>query len=110
MTNIINLNNGKAVLEWRAASGNTVEIVDITVANICRREGWGRKLLEHLFKKLPDDITTVYAITRIENEIAQEFYEATNFRVVAVLRRFYNDTNHRGADAIMFGRSPRGPV
>lgn len=111
----IHLNESKARLVWRYGSGNTVEILDIDVDNECRRQGWGRKLLEHLFNSLSGDIRLVYAITRSTNETAQEFYEATRFRVIAPLRRFYNEPGEEGErvygiDAIMYGRLPKGPV
>lgn len=106
--------HGKLV--YRIAPGATCEIVDIEVESEYRGLGIGRKLLEMLFRTLHDrapgpdgKVETVYAITRHDNEIAQEFYEATKFRVVGVLRRFYSP--HRaGVDAIMYGRKIEGVV
>lgn len=88
----------------------TVEIVDIEVPPQHRGKGFGRKLLEMLFRH-PHvaDQATVYAITRTDNLIAQHFYERCQFEVTAVLRRFYS-RGERAADAVMYGRSPRGPV
>ena len=89
----------------RQGSGNTVEILDIQVGSV-RRKGRGRELVERLMKSLPEECHLVFAITRTCNLIAQEFYEALGFRVVAVLRDFYGAKSGEGsdvADAIMFG-------
>lgn len=95
-------------IEYRRAPGNTVEIVNIEVHSDHRVQGVGRKLLECLFAA-ESDASTVYAITRDDNFIAQLFYEKTKFEVTAVLRRFY-DRKTRAVDAIMYGRGPKGPV
>lgn len=92
---------------WQRRHDETVEIVDIAV-NTERRKGKGRRLLELLFRKLRPE-TRVFAITRIDNEIAQQFYEKCCFEVVGVLRRFYSSAHHC-ADAIMYGRKAGGPV
>jgi ribosomal protein S18 acetylase RimI-like enzyme len=97
----------KGFLKYRFAPGRTVEIVDIEVDPLVRGNGWGRRLLEILFKRLDDSVVTVYAITRTENEVAIQFYESCRFEVLGVLRRFYGG---KGVNAIMYGRSPRGPV
>lgn len=93
-------------LDYREGSGQTVEIYDIQVGSD-RRKGRGKALLDALFKSLPAD-TRVWAITRAENEVAQEFYEACGFRVCGVLRRFYS--GYTGVDAIMFIRKAGGPL
>lgn len=103
-------------LVYRIAPGATCEIVDIEVDSEHRGKGVGRDLIQQLFKRLEElpptkdgKIDTVYAITRMDNEIAQEFYEHCKFRVVGVLRRFY--CRHRaGADAVMYGRRIEGVV
>ncbi len=104
----ITLNSPEDFLDWRVGSGNTVEIFDIVVGSN-RREGKGRKLMEKLFKRVPW-ASCVYAITRIDNEVAQQFYEKLLFTNVGVLRRFYRDERSRGADAVIYGRPPGGPV
>lgn len=91
-------------LVYREGSGHSVEIFDIQVKSE-RRVGKGRMLMELLFSGLKPG-TKVWAITRAENEIAQEFYESLGFRVVGVLREFYAD--EPGVDAIMYGRKAGG--
>lgn len=98
----------KDFLKWRVGSGNTVEIFDIEVASIHRRQGGGRWMVNFLVDHcLPEGTKLVWAITRASNLKAHEFYEEMKFRVVAVLRDFYGDKGSLGqdqADAIMFGR------
>ncbi len=93
-------------LIWERRDDGTVEIRDIHVDNEYRRKGIGRKMLEVLFRQL-DGATRVWAITRAENQVAQQFYERCCFRDVSILRRFYND---KTLDAIMFVRCAGGPV
>lgn len=93
-------------LVWREGSGDTIEIYDIAVASERRRTGIGRQLVGMLLKDyVPPGVRLVWAVTRYTNLIAQEFYEALGFRVVAVLRNFYKDEpdGKNVADAIMFG-------
>ena len=92
-------------LDWRLASGGTVEIMDIVV-NSDRRKGVGRKLVSALLR-FHDPLTRVWAITRSENLIAQKFYEALGFDAIP-LRRFYSD--EKRIDAVMYIRSAGGPV
>lgn len=94
-------------IAYREGSGGTVEIYDIVV-NSARRKGIGRRLLENLFR-LVGKGKRVFAITRIENEIAVQFYQACGFEIIGVLRRFYSDSAG-GVDALMFGRSSEGPI
>lgn len=100
--------DGPDFIEWRAGSGNTLEIFDIAVRSE-RRQGRGRQLVQHLFSQFPD-APLVWAITRGDNEVAQHFYAALRFRVVGVLRRFYGDSDRTADMGIVYGRSPRGPV
>lgn len=76
------------------APGRTVEIVDITV-NGDRRKGVGRRMVARLVNNLkgikPFPPSTVYAITRIDNRIAQLFYEGLGFRISGRLHDFYRD-------------------
>lgn len=94
-------------LDWREGSGGTIEIFDIAVMSV-RGNGRGRRLVEKLFETV-QDAPLVFAITRSRYPIAQQFYEHLGFRVVGVLRDFY-DGGANGVDAIMYGRSPKGPV
>jgi ribosomal protein S18 acetylase RimI-like enzyme len=97
-------------LDWRVNPGGVCEIVDIEVKAEFRGRGFGRRLLETLFAK-PEvrACQTVYAITRVDNLVAQQFYEKCMFEVTGILRRFYS-REERVVDAVMYGRSPRGPV
>ncbi len=91
-------------LEWRQGSGTTIEIFDICVGSE-RRVGKGRALVYQLYKLIPPDTKLVWAITRADNFIAQEFYEELNFRVVGVLRCFYKEDKHdRTVDALLYGK------
>lgn len=96
-------------LEYRYGPGRTVEIVNIEVDGQHRREGIGRKLVEGLIAEVKGKADMVYAVTRATNEVAHAFYESLQFRVVGVLRRFYAAEDKR-IDAVMFGRSVRGPI
>jgi len=98
----IELNGGQDFLVWRLGSGNTVEILDIHVGSR-RRRGIGRRLVNMMLARIPKNIVMVYAITRTENFIAQEFYEELRFRVIAPLRHFYRDQKEPTVDAIMYG-------
>ena len=102
---------------WRNGSGGTIEILDIAVQSE-RGVGRGRMLMEKLFAVINDnrkDNPLVFAITRSSYPIAQQFYEHLGFRVVGVLRDFYTLSEGGGdgimrVDAIMYGRSARGPI
>ena len=93
-------------LLWRQGSGHTVEIYDLMVDATCRRNGVGRKLVDKLLDHyLPAGTRLVFAITRTSNFIAQQFYEELRFRVVGILRNFYQDERSpEQVDAIMYGR------
>lgn len=109
MSNIkrITLNTGEDFLDWRQGSGNTIEIYDIVV-NSSRRKGVGRALVSTLLASLPEE-TVVWAITRTENRIAQEFYHGLRFHVIGVLYEFYDSACGK-VDAVMYGRKAGGPV
>lgn len=93
-------------LQWRYDSGGTVSIVDIHVDGECRRCGVGKSMVQDLQGMLKPG-TMIWAITRAENIIAQEFWEGMRFRVIGVLRDFYATDPHsrEGVDAIMYGRA-----
>lgn len=102
----ITLEDPRDFVDYREGSGHTIEIFDIQVGSE-RRQGKGRRLLELLFAHLKPE-TRVWAITRADNETAQQFYEACQFKTVNVLRRFYGPAV--GVDALMFVRKAGGPV
>lgn len=91
-------------LIYREGSGDTIEIFDIVV-NSKRRCGIGKSMIRKLMASIPRGTKLVWAITRSENFIAQQFYESERFRIIAVLREFYKDGDHPPTiDAIMYGR------
>lgn len=94
-------------VEYMRGSGNTVEIRDILVMSE-RRRGVGRKLIIELLSRMPAEFPEchlLWALTRAENKIAQEFYEAMGFRLIGGLFDFYKDTPPSGrVDAVMYGR------
>ncbi len=97
----------RGVLDYRAGSGRSYEIFDITVPNEERRIGVGRRLVDLLIKECEKEgITRIYAIARAENRIAGEFYEALNFRSVPLYDFYGVRTEHgdRTVDAIMYIR------
>lgn len=96
-------------LLYRQGSGTTVEILDIVVGSE-RRKGVGRNLINQLLGLLPVEVKLVFAITRSDNFIAQQFYESLHFRVVGVLRNFYQDTPGvlNQVDAVMYGLDRSG--
>jgi len=88
-------------LLFRRGPGGTVEIVDLHVGGEYRREGVGRKMVDLLVDGLKfTEYRRVYAITRAENRIAQDFYRGTGFRLCGALKGFYPE-----GDAIMFVRN-----
>jgi ribosomal protein S18 acetylase RimI-like enzyme len=91
-------------LDWREGSGSTIEIFDVAVGSE-RRAGKGRRLLRMLFAAVPAGTVTVWAITRAKNTIAREWYVGCGFRVVGLLRGFY-EGDARQIDAIMYARRP----
>lgn len=97
----------ESYLDFRPGSGNSMEIYDIVVASPYRRQGYGRKLVDALIKKCEVlGINRIYAITRAENRIAQEFYEELNFRP-SPLYNFYGvrtESGDRTIDAVMYIR------
>lgn len=99
------IGNNLDYIDWRKASGGTVEIMDIAV-NSDRRKGIGRSLVSQLMKCFAPEVR-VWAITRAENIIAQKFYEALQFDAIP-LRRFYS--SEKNIDAVMYIRSAGGPV
>jgi ribosomal protein S18 acetylase RimI-like enzyme len=68
--------NKKDYLIYREGSGHTLEIFDIAVYGH-RRSGVGTQLFNILLKETTE--TRIFAITRKENEIAQQFYAKLGF-------------------------------
>ena len=96
------IDNEKNFLEYRVGSGRTIEIFDIVVGTD-RRKGIGTQLIQKLLERIPDDISLVFAITRVSNLIAQQFYEANEFRIVGRLHNFYQDGPEGTESALMYG-------
>lgn len=99
---------GRSYLVYREGSGNSFEIFNVEVHNSDgRRCGIGKKMVDQLIKVCENfDKKRLYAITRAENRIAQEWYESMNFRAIP-LYDFYGMRTiegHRTVDAIMFVR------
>lgn len=101
--------NARDFLVWRAGSGRTIEIFDIQVGSE-RRVGKGTKLIDALLQnlkglRLPGEIkpALIYAITRISNTLAQEFYEKLGFHIVGRLHYFYREANDSSEHAVMYG-------
>ena len=97
----ITLGDGRDFLDWREGQARTVEVFDIVVGTE-RRKGIGRKLVERLLAEIPKDTAIVYAITRMGNVIAHEFYESLGFRIVGRLHNFYRDGGEVES-ALMYG-------
>lgn len=104
----IELSGGKDFLAWRRGSGNTIEIYDIEVGSE-RRKGVGRLMVSMLLRAVRPQEATVFAITRAENKIAQDFYFACGFHVAGALYEFYDSRCGR-VDALMYARRAAGPV
>jgi ribosomal protein S18 acetylase RimI-like enzyme len=99
MHKLITLDDRSDFLLYREGSGKTIEIFDIAV-NTERRKGKGRQLVNLLFANVPQGTKRVWAITRADNFVAQQFYEELRFRSIP-LRDFYGEG---GVDAVMYVR------
>ena len=100
----VEVNDGQDFLVWRQGMGYTVEILDIHVCGERRRQGYGKRLLDLLLRDIPPDTKLLFAITRVSNTIAQEFYEAMGFRIVGRLHKFYKESKGSGEHALMYGK------
>ena len=96
--------DGLDFLDWRPGSGRSVEIFDIVV-NSERRKGHGRKLVEKLLQAIEPRTSLIFAVTRISNEVAAQFYAAVGFRILGRLHNFYRDGGLPGEveSALVFG-------
>ncbi len=86
----IQLNDPRDFLIWRKGMGRTVELFDIQVGSE-RRKGRGKELIETLLRRLPKNTAHVFAITRLSNATAHQFYESLGWRIVGRLHYFYRD-------------------
>ncbi len=79
----IDTENGYVV--WRRGTGDNVELLHLRVTTE-RRVGYGRSLLCQMLEKLIDNppYHTVFGFTRLENQIAIEFYQAMGFETTVV--------------------------
>lgn len=99
------LNDGKDFVVWRLGMGRTAEILDIQVSSE-RRKGVGRELVELAVRTIrgnAPDVAIVYAITRLKNTIAHQFYEALGFRLVGRLHYFYRNSGDKSEHALVYG-------
>jgi len=87
------------VVQYRQGSGLSTEIFNIVVSSE-RGVGKGRRLVEQVKEDVKEQSKLLYAITRVSNRIALQFYKGIGFRVIARLNEFYRDTNE---DGIMLG-------
>ena len=79
-----------------------MEILEIEVGSE-RRKGKGRALIALLLRDMVRPGTEkVWAITRESNRIAQQFYGAVGFELLAKLCDFHGAGEH----ALMYGRRP----
>ena len=98
----LTLEDYRDFIDWRPGSGRSVEIFDIAVGS-ARRQGRGRELIRKLLTEIPKETSLVFAITRIGNTIAQQFYESCGFRLVGRLHNFYRDGANGNEHALMYG-------
>lgn len=101
------LHHDRGRLEYRPGSGGSYEIFDISVPGECRRTGVARAMVNKLIKVCEvQGVKRIYAITRAENRIAQEFYAEMHFRPTPLFD-FYGTRTVAGdttVDAVMYVR------
>ena len=100
MIHRITLDDPGDYLDYRLGMGDSVEIYDIAIHSE-RRRGRGRQLVNLMLENVRANYPTtrqVFAITRISNTIAHEFYEALGFNIIGRLHYFYVDEH-----ALMYG-------
>ncbi len=69
-----------------------VHLLNLAVAPECRRQGWGRKLLEDVVQMAQKQgLRWVVLEVRISNQPAQRLYEAFGFRRVQRLPAYYGN-------------------
>lgn len=84
-------------LVYREGMGGTVELFDIAVMSE-RGKGIGRKLVNSLIRRVQGEYLEIFAITRISNTVAQQFYEALGFRICARIHNFYCEVVEKSPD------------
>lgn len=90
-------------LIWRPGSGErTIELYEISVCNEHRRTGRGTWLVNRMLEEIPKNTATVFAITRLSNKRAQEFYEALGFHRLGKLAHLYYEVDTRET-AVVYG-------
>ena len=90
---------------FRSGMARTIELFDIQVGS-SRREGKGKQLVQamlDILKEKESDVSMVYAIVRLSNAIAHQFYEALDFRLVGRLHYFYRDGGGKNEHALVYG-------
>lgn len=66
------------------------DVMNLAVAPEYRRQGIGRALLRHLEEALHrDGIETLFLEVRASNEPARRLYEASDYRVAGVRKKYY---------------------
>lgn len=85
-------------LEYRVAPCYMVEIVNIEVSNLHRREGKGREMVGQLINWCAaNSIRSIFVMTRASNKIAREFYESLGFHLISTLAWFYPGADSHAA-------------
>lgn len=77
----------------------TIEIVNIVVDKMKRKQGIGSKLLEYTMKKSSDNIKNIVLEVNTSNQEAIRFYENFNFEIINIRKKYYN-----GQDGYLMGR------
>lgn len=102
----LNGDDPRDFIEFRPGNGRTVELFDIQVVSQ-RRKGIGKDLVDKLIFHVSGwdpPPAVVYAMTRIDNPIAHQFYEALGFRLLGRLHYFYRDGGDDCAHALVYGK------
>lgn len=110
-TNVLHLDTRKNFIVYQQYPCGNVEIVDIAVGSE-RRKGTGRRMMDTLIHRdlsqLPLRCLLIYAVTRLSNTIAHQFYESCGFRIIGRLHNFYqNQSPEKPTEfehALMYGR------
>ena len=85
-----------------------IHILNFAIDAECRRQGVGKRLIEHLVAKLHSERRyKIVAEIRESNVAAQLFFRDCGFRAVAILSEFYSDSP--GEDAYLFAFSIKKP-
>jgi ribosomal-protein-alanine N-acetyltransferase len=80
------------------------EVLDIAVAALHQRHGWGRKLLEEMMVLARrNDMRRVVLEVRASNAAAIGLYKSMGFADIGLRREYYQAENGR-EDAILMGR------